>query len=192
MESFKEEFDDIIATINTTSSVIGAEWMMIGGIAVASAGEPRNTKDIDFSIGTTVDRAAEIDSALASNGWSRFDGPGQIKNTGIWLARYKHSDESRKLTVDVFFTMSEWQRIALARRKPVTYLGNKYWVATPEDLIVFKLISNRGKDMGDVDGILDMRMSSLDTPYIDSWADSLGIRSRWVDTLTRYQDRKSF
>lgn len=190
--TFKEEFDDIISTVSGTSSSLGAQWMMIGGIAVASAGEPRNTNDVDFSIGTTVERASAVDSALAAGGWTRFDGPGQIKNTGIWLSRYRHSDESRKLTVDVFFTMSEWQRIALDRRRPVTYLGSQYWVTTPEDLIIFKLISNRGKDMGDVDGILDARMASLDTPYIESWADSLGLRAKWVDTLTRYQDRKSF
>lgn len=190
MGTFKEELDDILFLAKELASAIDTDWMIIGGIAVASAGEPRNTNDIDFAIGTSVDKARDIDRFLTSKSWVKFEGPGQIKNSGVWLVRYRHSDNSKKLTVDVFFTMSEWQRMALSRRRLVRFMESTYWAATPEDLIIFKLIANRPKDVGDVDGILDTRMSSLDTPYIDSWAKDLDVQGRWLDALTRFQDRR--
>ncbi len=41
-------------------------------------------------------------------------------------------------------------------------------VATPEDLIVMKLIANRAKDRADLDG--RVRLEGLDWTYVERWA----------------------
>jgi hypothetical protein len=49
-------------------------------------------------------------------------------------------------------------------------------VATVEDLIVLKLIADRPKDQGDLDGLA--RLSGVDWPYVERWAREWGVEPR--------------
>lgn len=193
MPSFQEEFDQSLSVLVGLAQELGADWMVIGGIAIASWGEPRNTKDLDFSIASSIDRASDVQRILKDAGWDLIEGPGQIKDTNIWLSLFGKSEAQRegwRLTIDVFFTMSDWQRHAMERRRLVKFMGRDYWTASPEDLVIFKLIADRGKDQGDIDSVLDRAIQRLDKPYIERWAADLGVRDRWVEALTRHQDRR--
>jgi hypothetical protein len=192
MPSFHEEFGLSLSTLSKLAGEIGTDWMVIGGIAVASWGEPRNTKDLDFSISASIDRASDVQRILNGAGWDLIEGPGQIKDTKIWLSMFEKSGAKRdrwRLTIDVFFTMSDWQRHAMERRRYIQFMGLDYWTASPEDLIIFKLIADRGKDQGDIDGILDRSIQKIDRVYIERWTSDLGVRDRWMEALTRHQDR---
>lgn len=189
MLSFKDEFSEGLSMLSSLAQSLGVDWMVIGGVAVASWGEPRNTKDLDFGIATSIDRAPEVHKILESFGWHLIEGPGQIKDTNIWLSLFEK--EGRKLTIDVFYSMmSEWQRHAIGRRRYIKFMDRDYWTASPEDLIIFKLIADRGKDKDDIDSVLDRLGSNLDRPYIDKWSTELGIRPRWIEAMTRHQDRR--
>lgn len=193
MPSFRKEFNQSLDLLVRLADELGTEWMVIGGIAVASWGEPRNTKDLDFSIATSVDRAPDVERILSEAGWRIKEGPRQIKDTQIWLSLFEKANALQErwlLTIDVFFTMSDWQRHAMNRRRRVSFMGNAYWTASPEDLILFKLVADRGKDQGDIDGILDRLWDGLDLPYIEQWSSDLGLKERWLSAMTRHQDRR--
>ncbi len=86
--------------------------------------------------------------------------------------------------------MTDWQRRALERRREVAFLGRGYWTASPEDLIIYKLVADRGLDQADVDNILDRRIQELDLPYVEAWTKTLGLHDRWIEALSRFHDRQ--
>lgn len=45
----------------------------------------------------------------------------------------------------------------------------------PEDLIILKLLSNRPQDRIDVEQIRETQKHDLDTAYMRSWCDKLGV-----------------
>ncbi len=62
-------------------------------------------------------------------------------------------------------------------------------VATPEDLIVLKLIANRSRDRLDVEELA--RHRRIDWPYVEEWATTWGVADRLQalrDTLTAGDD----
>lgn len=188
---FPEEFDRSLFTLLELADSLSAEWMLIGGVSVASWGRPRATTDIDFTLSISMDLADQVERHLTQYGWTLIGGPGQIKNTGVYLAQYaKNLREGTEIGLDVFFTMTDWQRRALGRRKEVLFRNRTYWVASAEDLILYKLVADRGIDQGDIDNILDRRFSELDQPYITTWAATLGIETRWLEAISRFHDRR--
>jgi hypothetical protein len=72
---------------------------------------------------------------------------------------------------------TEFQREVL-RRAAVRHDGSH--VATPEDLIVMKLIAHRPKDRIDLLGLV--ALPGLDWSYVERWADEWQVRDR-LDTL---------
>ena len=171
MPSFPEQFDRSLFTLISLADQLQADWMLIGGVSVSSWGRPRATTDIDFALSVSMDMAAPIDRHMTEHGWEKVGGPAQIKDTGIYLAQYaRRVTADNALGIDIFFTMTDWQRRALERRREVSFLGRGYWTASPEDLIIYKLVADRGLDQADVDNVLDRRIDELDLPYIEEWA----------------------
>ena len=188
---FPEQFDRSLFMLTSQADQLSADWMLIGGVSVSSWGRPRATTDIDFALSVSMDMATPVDRHMTGQGWEKVGGPAQIKDTGIYLAQYsKILGEGHVIGIDIFFTMTDWQRRALERRREVTFHERGYWTASPEDLILYKLIADRGLDQADVDNILDRRIDELDLPYVEAWSKTLGLYDRWADALSRFHDRR--
>lgn len=170
---------------------LAADWMLIGGVSVASWGEPRGTDDIDIAFSVSMDLADPINSHLTTNGFSKLGGPGQIKTSGIYLVKYgKRVGDKIAEEICIFFTMTEWQRLAIERRRNIKYRDRILWTASPEDLVIYKLLADRGIDQDDIDNVLDVRSGQLDQIYVDTWTRTLGIHDRWIKALTRLHNRR--
>ncbi len=52
--------------------------------------------------------------------------------------------------------------------------GFEAWVASPEDIILLKLMASRHRDLGDVQDIFFMQ-GQLDEAYLQKWAVKLGV-----------------
>ena len=56
------------------------------------------------------------------------------------------------------------------------------WVASPEDLILLKLVAARPRDIADVMDIC-LAQGQLDEFYLRHWAKELHVLSRWEQVL---------
>jgi len=96
-------------------------------------------------------------------------------------------------TFDIDFTLaiprerlSELQRELLKRRRYVETPDGDLWIASPEDIVLLKLLSNRGRDAIDVKDIL-FTQGELDRSYLEQWARWLQVGSQLEEAL-RAQD----
>ena len=60
----------------------------------------------------------------------------------------------QSVDVDIFLSETDFQRSVMSRRMAVEFELRSLWFVTPEDLLLFKLIANRPRDLGDVEDVL--------------------------------------
>ena len=157
--------------------------MFMGGIAVSLWGQPRTTYDIDAVIGIS---GSEADKFLLEASKQNFaydkKKPVKIiqKSAFITLA---YPLKTHKIYIDLFLASDEYQKLALSRRKEINLSGRKIPVISAEDLILYKLLAGRTKDIDDVREIFASQKGKLDMKYIRKWADKLGVITFLNDEL---------
>ena len=77
-------------------------------------------------------------------------------------------DEQSKIRVDLIFSFSPYEHLAIQRSRPLNFQGVDVNFASAEDLIIHKLIAGRPRDIEDVSSIL-LRQPTLDTVYLEKW-----------------------
>jgi len=144
-------------------------YMLYGGLAAGLWGEPRYTEDVDIVLFISERDALKFLRAASANGFAVDEGLAiqQLQVSG-W-ARLPLGEEKSPWHMDLTLGDSPFDRSALARRKRVTLYDREAWVASPEDLIIYKLVSARDKDVMDVKQI-GKRQKSLDAAYLRKWA----------------------
>jgi hypothetical protein len=108
-----------------------------------------------------------------------------------WLPAPARAAEEA-LSVDVFFTTTEWQHEAVGRRVRVSVQKGwpDYWIPSAEDVLLFKLAAFRAKDMVDLEGIMERNYEALDWNYVRRWAGELGFAADLDDLVSQYQGEK--
>jgi hypothetical protein len=152
-------------------------FVIIGGLAAALQGEPRNTEDVDFMVtlpATKVHRLAlkarelgfDIEPELAETQWL---GSGVIR---LWLG-----PTGEQTAVDLMNCNSDFLRQAAWRAQPARCLGHRVLIATPEDMLLFKCCAWRPKEIPDAVAISDRHQGRLDRLYLKQWADWLAAKN---------------
>ncbi len=90
--------------------------------------------------------------------------------------------------VDFWLAKTPRERAELRRAKPAKILGMRTRLLAPEDVILHKLSSGRGKDFEDALGILIRQKGKLDLPYLKSRASALWLE-RAITKLFREAER---
>lgn len=152
------EIDDILGPLSE-------RLVLIGGMAFNYWCEPRYTADLDFVVAADEEVVGKLVSQLNSRGYeaSRIQGAGQP--SGIDFVRL--TDPSGRKVVEFQTAKTAYQEL-LIKRGIVPDAAVPVRVATPEDLIVLKLIAGRSKDYPDALALA--QMENLDWPYIEEWA----------------------
>jgi len=144
------------------------EYFAYGGVVVAVWGAPRETVDVDAVVCVTE---ADIENLLPALARAGFSYPDEAQHTfpiDGWLrARF------RGRHADIALGRTPFDESALVRRHRVELFGTKIWVASAEDLILYKLVAHRYKDLGDAETILGRRRGQLDLAYLRKWADEI-------------------
>lgn len=140
--------------------------VVIGGVAYNFWREPRYTKDIDFAITADRDLIASVTQRLLDDGYvvTRRQG-GDADTSGPDFLRLTKPGTPN--VVEFQGAKTPYQDLVISRG----YRGDRsqpFAMATPEDLIVLKLIANRSKDHSDVSQLA--LMDGLDWEYIAHWA----------------------
>lgn len=158
------------------------KYMVIGGLANAKWGQPRATLDIDITVWVSDNEIKNVVSMLEGSYALLVDKPLEfIRQTRV-LPLKTHQDQR----IDIIFGALPFERQAIERALKVEIGKASANFCTPEDLILFKIISERPRDLEDVKGILRFRKEDLDYSYLEpriqELADLLdrpGIFSQW-------------
>jgi hypothetical protein len=82
--------------------------------------------------------------------------------------------EGRGIDADVFLVENEFQKEVMSRRILDEVEGKPVHLITAEDLILFKLLAGRPRDLLDIEDVLFMQ-GQLDETYMRRWAGPLGV-----------------
>lgn len=139
--------------------------MAIGGIAVAVWGEPRLTRDIDMKVLVSREDRARLLAILRAFTPLQEDSDDSFRRLGLAFFR-----DSNSVRIDVMLADTVFDETAIGRARDVDFMPEKIFrVCTAEDLIIYKMLSTRIKDRGDVESIVQKQGDSLDDAYIENW-----------------------
>ena len=142
------------------------DYMIIGGQAVLIYGEPRLTKDIDITIGANIDKYRDILNIVQNLNLKILpkDPYKFVKDTMVLPLL----DEETGFRIDLIFSSSEYEKEALKRVKKIK-IGDTYVnYVSVEDLIIYKIISGRERDLEDLKTIL-IKNKKINEKYILKW-----------------------
>lgn len=176
--------EQLAATANALSA-LGAEYMLIGGLAVGVWGEPRATKDADFCV-RVLTSADELRAGLGKAGLEVARGDlarALAEGESVRLRRLGQLDEP--VVVDLLLAITPFEIEALGRRRPLRVLGVELPVVAPEDLFVFKLIAGRPQDLADAALLYELHGEAFDTARIRRWCREFGVEERLAPFTSR-------
>lgn len=167
------EAQELLQELAQVIGDLASHCVIIGGVAVNFWAEPRFTKDIDFTIAASATELDEVTRRFLRAGWvvtrAQVDDP----NDGFDFRRFVVPG-TRKL-VEFQAARTPYQQLVVQRGRRLEET-QAFGVATPEDIIVLKLIANRSQDLADVVEI--GKRPELDWGYIAHWAAEWGVSDR--------------
>ena len=144
----------------------GIASIVIGGVAVATWGEPRVTRDVDFKIQLTRQDADRLLEILAPGFKMLLPNPGEaLRKQGLIFIQDTFGTRLDLLLADTPYDASAINRGRQYEIQP----GMIIRVCRPEDLIIYKLISTRLRDHEDAESVIRRQGKALDDAYIVQW-----------------------
>jgi len=142
------------------------DYAVIGGIAVVVWGEPRLTQDIDVKVILPRDEAEVLLNAIETEYEPFWDNPlDMLKKNGILFVR-----DTYGVRIDIHLSDTLFDRKVIERAIDIEIEpGITVRVCTAEDLIIYKMLSMRGSDAKDFEGIIDHQGDALDDEYVIGW-----------------------
>lgn len=156
----------------------GIPYMLTGSVAAGYYSEPRTTRDIDL----VVELEAVAAERLASLFADAFDvSEDSIRRAADRQTMFNLIHTEAIVKVDFIVRKSSaYHRAEFDRRRTVTIDGQRMWIASPEDVILSKLLwlKQSGSEIQrrDVRRLLQLA-PALDREYLDGWAASLSVVS---------------
>lgn len=143
----------------------GIPSVVIGGLAVSAWGEPRLTRDADIKVLARRDERGHILQLVADFTPLHADPDEAFRRHGI---AFFHDPAGTR--IDVMLAETSFDETAIGRARLIDMKpGLAVRVCSPEDLIVYKMISLRTQDRVDVEGIIRRQGNHLDDHYVENW-----------------------
>lgn len=141
-------------------------YTVIGGLSVAIVSQPRPTIDIDLVVWLDPDYWAEfLESATRYGIHARESDALELARTRRVLL-LQHSKSG--INIDLSFAALPFEEEMINRSKRVSLANVNFRVASPEDLIIMKMVAHREKDLRDISNILAV-CPNLDVERIKYW-----------------------
>ena len=158
-------FESIIA-LQTRLNDAGIASIVIGGVAIGAWGEPRLTRDVDVKIMLKREDAQRLLEILGDEYISLVPNPVEI----IQKLALVFLQDSRDTRLDLLLADTPFDEIAIQRGKyEEVQPGISIRLCTPEDLVIYKLISTRQRDHEDARSVIYRQGDGLDDGYVLSW-----------------------
>jgi len=159
----------------------------IGGVALNTWAVPRATFDLDIAIAIEADRVSSLLRRAESAGFvvdAGFHAGFRDRVGGMEKVHFFLPAGKSLLAVDLFFAETPFLRSVIARRTSVDLGRGPVPVCTAADLLLFKLLAGRNKDLVDVDNLLVVQ-GVPERSYLETWAKQLQIEERLRPYLNR-------
>lgn len=154
-----------VADLQQRLEEAGVPSVVIGGLAVSAWGEPRLTRDADLKVLARRDERGRILELVSDFTPLHADPDEAFRRHGI--AFFQDPAGTR---VDVMLAETTFDETAIGRARVMELKpGLVVRVCSPEDLIVYKMVSLRTKDRVDVEGIIKRQGNRLDDRYVENW-----------------------
>ena len=143
------------------------EYAIFGGIAAILYGSGRSTIDIDMIVRVDIDSLE-----VAYQQFIEELRPLKKEPLEFFKKYYVLPAVHNRLgtKVDISAALSQFEQEAIRRSRRLRYGTVEASFCTPEDLILFKLVANRERDILDVKDIVKRTRDSLDTAYLRTHA----------------------
>jgi hypothetical protein len=151
---------------------LAIRWVLIGALAANRYRvTTRLTQDVDLLLADLGPGLDALEAELTAAGWRvrRSTPTGEI-------LRLRHADLG---AADLIVAGTDYERGAIERGR-LERLGaeSEARVATPEDVVVLKLIAGRAQDLADIEAILQAKVT-LDERYVERWAGFWDVLDLW-------------
>jgi hypothetical protein len=157
----------LLAHVQEKLNKAGIQSMVFGGISVVAWGRPRFTQDVDLKILLTRDEAGRLLECMAPE-YRPDDTDPELKFRTLGFLFFR--DPFTNIRIDLVIAETGFDIEALSRSRQVEMMpGITLTLCSPEDLIIYKLISTRPRDNDDIPGIIIRQNKSLDDVYIEKW-----------------------
>lgn len=161
-----ENYFQSIVTLQYKLHQAGIASIVIGGVAVAAWGEPRLTRDVDLKIELTRQDTHRIILLLSDDYTFLVTNPAETLRKQA-LVFIKDTLGTR---LDLLLADTEYDRAAIQRGREIEIQpGVAVRICSPEDLILYKLISTRLRDHEDASSVIRRQGEGLDDKYILDW-----------------------
>ena len=160
-------------------------YAIMGGIAVRAHGIPRPTYDVDFTLAVPRERLGELFAVIASRGYTVPEqyAKGWVDTVGgMPLVKVRLYLDGRSIDADIFIVETPFQQEVIERLVSAEVEGRSVKLVSAEDLILFKLVASRPRDLLDVQDIM-FTQGELDEAYLRRWAGPLGVDSKLNEVL---------
>jgi hypothetical protein len=140
--------------------------LIIGGVAASLLGKPRLTADVDVVIFLSIEDLPRLmDTAIQEGLVPRINDAYEFaRRHRVLLLRHRESG----INVDVSLGALPFESEAIERGKIHLIGPVAVRLPTPEDLIIFKAVAHRPKDLLDIQAIIESQ-PDLDRGHIELW-----------------------
>lgn len=157
-------FPEAVRAVARALDETGRPWMFIGGVAVIALGVPRLTVDVDATITAEGVDPEELIARLSGHAIAPRipDAAGFARHRNVVLLRHGSS----QVDVDVSLAFLPFELDALRSSLAVDWVGLRIPVARPQDLVVYKLVAARPRDLDDVEKLLLLHREQIDVARV--------------------------
>ena len=147
-------------------SEAGIPSVVVGGVAVAAWGDPRVTRDVDLKVQLERDDADRLLAVLSPDYTSLLPDPRQtLKKQAMVFVQ-----DTLGTRLDLLLADTPYDVVAIQRGRDVELQpGVAVRLCSPEDLVIYKLISTRPRDHEDAQSVIRRQGPSLDDDYVFDW-----------------------
>jgi hypothetical protein len=158
------QFDDFCRRSFDFLQEANVRYLVIGGLAVVGIGEPRTTADADVIAFLSDEQAKDLIMQAQSAGFEL--------NPETELERLKTTGTLRfklgPFQLDIILASLPFEEEAHARATRCKLFGRTVALPSPEDLILFKVLAGRDKDLVDAVGVAKRHHGKLDWTCVEA------------------------